>query len=153
MKWRSIVKLYDTIRPTVTLGIQMNPNSPTNPYSLVRLAATSLLLIGLGLSAGAFAQGSGGAGSSGSTGGPSAPDARQSSARIDDDQIAAVSAQSTPDPSGIGARNPVDNESSRTNTTRVTSTPAPAGTIAALHPVSPLEQGAMAEVSQVAKIQ
>jgi hypothetical protein len=131
----------------------MNGNSIASRNPLGRLAATSLLLIGLGLSAGAFAQGSGGAGSSGSTGGPSAPDARQNSAQIDAGQIAAVSAQSTADPSGIGARNPIDNESSRTNTTRVASAPAPAGTIAALHPVSPLEQGAMAEISQVAKIQ
>lgn len=131
----------------------MNGNSITSRNPLGKLAASSLLLIGLGLSAGAFAQGSGGAGSSGTTGGPSGPDARQDSAQIDASQIAAVSAQSTQNPSGIGARNPVDNESSRTNATRVTSAPAPAGTLAALHPVSPLEQGAMAEVSQIAKIQ
>jgi hypothetical protein len=78
---------------------------------------SALAIIGFGVSASAFAAGSAGSGTSGSTGGFVEPRARG-------DVAAETPAVSGPvaqlqDPSGRGARNPVDDEGHRVNRTSV----------------------------------
>ncbi len=94
-----------------------------NANLIRKIAATSFLISGLGLSAVAFA--SSGAGSAGSTGGPASMTDRNQTVAAQVAADAAEQAAARPltqigqNLSGQGAANPVDTESSRANQTTV----------------------------------
>lgn len=99
-----------------------------NANLIRKIAATSLLMSGLGVSAVAFA--SSGAGSAGSTGGPARMTDRHETVAAHVAADAAEKAAARPlteigqNLSGQGAANPVDTESSRAHQTVVDDSPA-----------------------------
>jgi len=94
-------------------------------HSSQRIAAASLLLVGIGASAAALAAGGGGAGSSGGTGGP----AQLIDRRVEqglapaNDEIAYAWSHVTQEPSGAGARNHVDRERAQPAATAISDQP------------------------------